>query len=114
MKKANKVVSDPDIRAEYDFARMKGGVRGKYAGRFKVDDMRPEYDFDYSKTRPNPYAARLRGDVVMVVLATDVAPFFPTSESVNAALRAVIAAADRAPALPPRRRQTKARRPVPG
>jgi hypothetical protein len=92
MKKANKVASDPDMRAEYDFARMKGGVRGKYAGRLTVDDMRPEYDFDYSKARPNPYAARLRGDVVMVVLAPDVAPFFPTSESVNAALRATIKA----------------------
>jgi len=33
MKKAKKVVSDPDMRAEYDFASMKGGVRGKYAGR---------------------------------------------------------------------------------
>ena len=114
MKKANKVVSDPDIRAEYDFAKMKGGVRGKYAGRLKVDDMRPEYDFDYSKARPNPYAARLRGDVVMVVLAADVAPFFPTSESVNVALRAVIAAAAGGPATSARRRPAKARRPVRG
>ena len=24
------------------------------------DDLRPEYDFDYSKARPNPYAAELR------------------------------------------------------
>ena len=32
MRKAKKIVSDPDMRAEYDFARMKGGVRGKYAG----------------------------------------------------------------------------------
>ena len=107
MKKAKKVVSDPDMRDEYDFASMKGGVRGKYAGRAKVDDMRPEYDFDYSKARPNPYAARLKGDVVMVVLAPDVAPFFPTSESVNAALRAVIAVAGRLLAPRPRRRPPK-------
>lgn len=107
MKKANKVVSDPDMRAEYDFARMRGGVRGKYAGRARVDHMRPEYDFDYSKARPNPYAARLKGDVVMVVLAPDVAPFFPTSESVNAALRAVIAVAGRVLAPRPRRRPPK-------
>ena len=74
MKKANRVVSDPDMRAEYDFARMKGGVRGKYAGR---------------------RAGRLEGRVVAILLAPDVAPFFPTSESVNTALRAVIGAADR-------------------
>ena len=92
MKKANKVVSDPDMRAEYDFATMKGGVRGKYAGRFGLEDMRPEYNLDYSKARPNPYAARLKGLVVAVLLAPDVAPFFPTSESVNAALRAVVKA----------------------
>ena len=24
------------------------------------DDLRPEYDFDYSKARPNPYAERAR------------------------------------------------------
>jgi len=36
MKKANKVVSDPDIRAEYDFASMTGGVRGKYAERYRA------------------------------------------------------------------------------
>lgn len=34
MKKANKVASDPDFRAEYDFATIKGGVRGKYAERY--------------------------------------------------------------------------------
>lgn len=33
MKKAKKVASDPDMRAKYNFASMKGGVRGKYAGR---------------------------------------------------------------------------------
>ena len=93
MKKANKVVSDPDMRAEYDFARMKGGVRGKYAGGL---------------------AGQLEGRVVAVLLAPDVAPFFPTSESVNAALRAVIGVVDRAPALARKVRPTKARRPAQG
>ena len=36
MKKAKKVASDPEMRAEYDFASMKGGVRGKYAERYQV------------------------------------------------------------------------------
>lgn len=30
MKKAKKIVFDPDMRGEYDFAIMTGGVRGKY------------------------------------------------------------------------------------
>jgi hypothetical protein len=54
------------------------------------DDLRPEYRFDYSKARPNPYAARLKGKAVAVVLDADVAAAFPTSESVNSALRTVM------------------------
>jgi hypothetical protein len=55
-----------------------------------TDQLRPEYRFDYSKARPNPYAARLKGKSVAVVLDAEVAAAFPTSESVNTALRAVI------------------------
>ena len=54
------------------------------------DELRSEYRFDYSKARPNPYAARLKGKAVAVVLDAEVAAAFPTSESVNTALRAVI------------------------
>jgi hypothetical protein len=54
------------------------------------DDLRPEYRFDYSKARPNPYAERLRGKTVAVVLDAEVAAAFPTSESVNTALRSVM------------------------
>jgi hypothetical protein len=53
------------MRAEYD---MTGGVRGKYAGRFK-------------------------GDVVMVPIAPDVAEAFPDADAVNEALRILIKAA---------------------
>jgi hypothetical protein len=55
-----------------------------------ADDLRPEYRFDYSKARPNPYAARLRGKAVAVVLDAEIAAAFPTSESVNTALRTVM------------------------
>lgn len=55
-----------------------------------ADELRPEYDFDYSKARPNPYAALLKGQTIAVILAPDVAAAFPTSDSVNSALRAVI------------------------
>ena len=54
------------------------------------DDLRPEYRFDYSKARPNPYADRLKGKTVAVVLDAEVAAAFPTTESVNIALRSVI------------------------
>jgi hypothetical protein len=54
------------------------------------DELRPEYRFDYSKARPNPYAERLRGKTVAVVLHAEVAAAFPTSESVNTALRSVM------------------------
>ena len=91
MKKANKVVSDPDIRAEYDFARMKGGVRGKYAGRLRVDDMRPEYDFDYSTAvRGKFYRRLLKEGANVVVLEPDVAKAFRSSAAVNEALRSLL------------------------
>lgn len=54
------------------------------------DDLRSEYRFDYSKSRTNPYASRLKGKAVAVVLDAEVAAAFPTSESVNTALRTVM------------------------
>ena len=53
----------------------------------KPDDMLPEYNFDYSKARPNRFA---KGRTV--TLEADVAKIFHTSESVNKILRAVITA----------------------
>ena len=54
------------------------------------DDVLPEYRLDYSRARPNPYAARLKGKAVAVVLDAEVAAAFPTSDSVNTALRTVM------------------------
>ncbi len=59
------------------------------------DDLRPEYVFDYSKAKANPYAARLKGRTVAVVLEPDVAAAFPSSKAVNTQLRAVVAAVPR-------------------
>lgn len=67
------------------------------------DDMPAEYALDWSKARPNPYAARLK-DKVTVVLAPDVAEAFPTSESVDNFLRVVLAAV---PKRSPRRGERK-------
>ena len=60
MKKASHL--ENDMRPEYDFASMSGGVRGKYV-------------------------ERLRRESNIVVLEPEVAEAFPTGEAVNAALR---------------------------
>jgi hypothetical protein len=65
------------------------------------DELRPEYRFDYTASRPNPYAASLRGRAIAVVLDPEVAQAFPTSESVNTALRAVMGAVPRRSARTP-------------
>jgi len=72
----SKVVAEV-MRAQYDFS---GGVRGKYADRFK----------DGSN---------------VVVLDPDVAATFPDAESVNRALRALIAVVPQRPKRAPRSRK---------
>ena len=55
-----------------------------------IDDLKPEYKFDYSKARPNRFAKRVTEDSVIVVLDPDVAQVFTSAEAVNAVLRALI------------------------
>ena len=59
---ATEMPNDPDMLEEYDFS---GGVRGKYAKRFQEGTN-------------------------LVLLAPDVAQYFPDDESVNAALRSLV------------------------
>ena len=68
----NKKNRKADLRPEYDFSTMSGGVRGKYAKAY-------------------------RAGTNIAVLADDVASFFPTDDSVNRALRAVLDAAQAIP-----------------
>ena len=56
------------------------------------DDLRNEYDIDYSKSKPNRFATKLEKGAVAVVLDPDVAAVFGTSKSVNTLLRSVISA----------------------
>ena len=89
---------------------MKSTPRSR--SRTKDVDMPAEYQLDWSKAKPNPYAARLK-DTVAVVLAPDVAEVFPTSESVNSLLRSLIAAVPRPgrkSTPPPRKGQHPRRR----
>jgi hypothetical protein len=64
MKKTTRVLTD-DMRPEYDFASMKGGVRGKYA-------------------------RRAREGTNIVLIEAEIADAFPTEESVNEALKGVL------------------------
>lgn len=65
MKKKAKPEMKDELRAEYDLSKLKGGVRGKYANRYKAGTN-------------------------LVLLAPDVARAFPNEEAVNAALRLLI------------------------
>jgi len=64
MKKANRK-SKNDMRREYNFASMNGGVRGKYVKRY-------------------------REGTNLVLLDPELAEAFPTDAAVNDALRAVL------------------------
>ena len=68
MKKANKKEKNDDLRSEYDFSKLKGGVRGKYAKRFQKGTN-------------------------LILLSPDIAKYFPDEQSVNAALRSLVSIA---------------------
>ncbi len=56
-------------------------------GRREADEMLPEYDF--SRARPNKYAARYAKDRIVITLDPDVAAVFPGAKEANEALRAL-------------------------
>jgi hypothetical protein len=57
----------------------------------KEDELRPEYDFDFSTAERGRYAKRLKAEGSNLVLVDpDLAKAFPDSASVNAALRSVV------------------------
>jgi hypothetical protein len=55
-----------------------------------LDDMQPEYDFDYRKAKPNRFAQQIEDGSLVVVLEPDIAQVFTTPESVKKVLRALI------------------------
>ncbi len=69
-----------EMRAEYDFAQLKGGVRGKY----------------YSKAKAGTN---------LVLIDPDLAKVFPNEESVNRALRLLLETANDATTASHRPRQ---------
>lgn len=69
-KRTEKRERPDDLRREYDLSKLRGGVRGKYA-------------------------ARYRAGTNLVLLSPDVAKYFPDEQAVNTALRALIPPAKR-------------------
>ena len=63
----------------------------KAKNRAVADDMRPEYDFDYSTAVRGKYYRRLlKEGANVVVLDPDVAEAFRSSAAVNEALRSLL------------------------
>ena len=70
---------------------MKTISRNEAGSRKASETLRPEYRFDYTKSRPNRFARRGVSKSV-ILLDPDVAKVFKSVESVNSALRAILAA----------------------
>ena len=57
----------------------------------ETDDLRPEYDFDFSKGERGRYFSRLMKEGSnTIVLEPDIAKAFPNSAAVNDALRSLL------------------------
>lgn len=56
------------------------------------DELRPEYDFDFSQAVRGKYYQQYQQSSNIVVLDPDIAEVFHNSEEVNKALRAIITA----------------------
>ncbi len=68
---------------------MKKTSKGRRTGR---EDMRPEYRFDYRKSRPNRFAPLMKDRAVAIVLDPDVASVFRSPQMINSLLRSEIRA----------------------
>jgi len=88
----------------------------KAKARPESDDMRPEYDFDYSKAVRGKYCRRLlKEGANVVVLEPDVAKAFRDSAAVNEALRSLLEVSESTRRLATHSaRRTPAARPVRG
>lgn len=71
-------------------------------------DMLPEYDFDYSKARPNRFAGKISEERLVVLLDPEVSQVFTTPEAVNTVLRALVTALPKATKQQARRKQSRA------
>ena len=73
------------------------------------NDLRPEYDFDYRKAKPNRFAAGLKKGGRLIVLEPEVADAFRESHDVNEVLRALLNAMPKNAGASGKRRPTPRR-----
>ena len=87
MKKAEtrEPATTDDMRPEYDFSAMKGAVRGKY---YKA--YRKGHKVEIHKEDGTTSVQYFKLEDGAVMLEPDVRKYFPSSESVNKALRSLI------------------------
>jgi hypothetical protein len=87
MKKAKTIepTTVEDMREEYDFSAMKGGVRGKY-----YEPYRAGHKVVIHKEDGADSVQYFKLEDGAVMLEPDVRKYFPTSDAVNKALRSLI------------------------
>lgn len=87
MKKAasKNISKKEDMRSEYDFSSMKGGVRGKYYKAYRAGHKVEIYQADGAVS-----VQYFKLEEGAVMLEPDVKKYFQNSESVNKALRSLI------------------------
>lgn len=81
-----KISEKDDMKAEYDFSSMKGAVRGKYYKAYRRGHM-----VNIHKADGASLIQHFKLEEGAVMLEPDVRKYFTTSESVNRALRSLIA-----------------------
>ncbi|MEW6667129.1 MAG: hypothetical protein AB1512_18150 [Thermodesulfobacteriota bacterium] len=74
-----------DMRPEYDFGKMKGGVRGKYYQAYRAG-----HSVKIHKDDGTTVVQHFKLEDGAVMLEPDVRKYFPDSDAVNKALRSLI------------------------
>lgn len=79
-------IENDDMRPEYDFKSMKGGVRGKYYQAYRAG-----HTVKIHRSDGTTIVQHFKLEEGAVMLEPDVRKYFPDSEAVNKALRGLIA-----------------------
>jgi len=95
-KQANPNIDHDDMRPEYDFSKMSGGVRGKYYRAYRAG-----HTVKIHKSDGTTLVQYFKLEDGSVMLEPDIREYFPDSEAVNKALRCLIP-------LVPKKRRAKA------
>ena len=78
-------MDNTNIRTEYNFTKMAGGVRGKY-----YKDYRAGHTVKIHKEDGTTLVQHFKLEDGAVMLEPDIQEYFPDSETVNKALRCLI------------------------